>query len=238
MDEEQGASGNELLRRLAPADYDHLRPHMERVKLHFGAVLASAGDPIREVCFPEAAVVCFVDVLSDGSRLAVGLAGREGFVGWPLTLGNTRWPHEARVRAEGGTAIRMPGAILAAALEERPALRRLLSGYVASLVAQMARTIVSNLIHPVEARTARWILLYLDRIAHDEVELTHEELGIMLGVRRASITDALHQLEATGAIRGSRRRIQVRDRSILETMAGDTYGFAEAEYARLVRQQG
>jgi hypothetical protein len=64
--------------------------------------------------------------------------------------------------------------------------------------------------------------------------MTHEELGNMLGVRRASITSALHVLEGENAIRGYRGRISVRDRAALEAFAGDTYGFAEAEYRRLI----
>lgn len=64
--------------------------------------------------------------------------------------------------------------------------------------------------------------------------MTHEEMGVMLGVRRSSITDALHQLEGFGAIKGHRGRILIRDRAKLEELAGETYGTAEREYERLV----
>jgi CRP-like cAMP-binding protein len=98
----------------------------------------------------------------------------------------------------------------------------------------MGRTIASNLIHSVERRTARWILLYHDRLERDEITMTHEELGNTLGVRQASITSALHVLEGENAIRGYRGRIIVRDRAALVAFAGGTYGFAEAEYRRLI----
>ena len=101
-------------------------------------------------------------------------------------------------------------------------------------MAQMGRTIVSNLIHPVGRRTARWILLYHDRLDGDEIAITHEELGVMLGVRRSSVTDALHLLEGEGLIRSLRGRVVVRDRVLLEQWATDAYGYAEAEYQRLV----
>jgi len=121
-----------------------------------------------------------------------------------------------------------------AVVEERPKVRALLLRYAMSLVAQMSRTIVSNLIHSVDRRTARWLLLYHDRVDGDEISITHEELGIMLGVRRSSITDALHQLEGNGAVRGYRGRVRVCNRRELEQLAGETYGFAEREYARLL----
>ena len=86
-----------------------------------------------------------------------------------------------------------------------------------------------------EQRTARWLLMYHDRIDGDELAITHEELGVMLGVRRASITDALHHLEGSEGIRSLRGRLQIRDRVRLVALAGDTYGRAEAEYERLIR---
>ncbi|MET0373439.1 MAG: Crp/Fnr family transcriptional regulator [Rhizorhabdus sp.] len=226
--------GNQLLRLLAEADFALLAPHLERVELEVSAVLTRVGEPIDMICFPEGGVIGFADVLGSGERLAVALTGREGFVGWPLVLGNDRWPHEAIVRAERCTALRIEAAVLLSIMRDNDRIRRLLLGYTSSLTAQMARTIVSNLIHPVEARTARWLLLYHDRVTGDEIAITHEELGVMLGVRRSSITDALHQLEGTGALRGHRGRVTIRDRARLEALAGETYGFAEAEYARLL----
>lgn len=225
---------NELLRRMDAADFARLQPYLERVPLQIGTLIAAAGSPIDVVCFPEGGIVEFADVLQDGRRLAVGLVGREGFVGWPLLMGADRWSYEAVVRAENGTALRLKSDQLREAASASLGLQTLLLRYAHSFVAQMGRTIVSNLIHPVVRRTARWLLLYHDRVGSDELTVTHEELGIMLGVRRSSITDALHQLEGERAIRGRRGKILVRDRACLEALAADTYGFAEAEYRRLV----
>lgn len=230
----QADAGNRLLQLLTPEDFALLAPHLRRVPLELNAILARAGDRIDELCFPEGSVIGFADVLESGQRLAVALTGREGFVGWPLVLGNDRWPHEAIVHAEPGTALKIGAAELLAILSTNDRIRTLLLRYASSLVAQMARTIVSNLIHPVESRTARWLLLYHDRVSSDEIAMTHEELGVMLGVRRSSITDALHQLEGAGAIKGHRGRVMIRDRTRLEASAGETYGFAESEYARLL----
>ena len=232
---DQTGVGNLLLRRLDEADYLRLAPYLERVPLDLGAHLAQAGDPLKLVCFPEGAVAGFVDVLKDGRRLTVGLVGREGFVGWPMLMGDDRWPYDVIVTAEASTALRLEGRHLRSALENSPSLRDLLLRYTATFITQMGRTIVSNLIHSVERRTARWILLYQDRIAGDEIIITHEELSFMLGVRRASITDALHYLEGERAIAGVRGRVIVRDRARLEALAEETYGHAEAEYRRLLR---
>lgn len=226
--------GNLLLRRMAPADLALLSPHLDTVTLEFGMSLARAGEPIETICFMDGALAGFLDVLPDGRRLTIGIIGREGMVGCPLVMGNDRWPYDVEVRARTTTARRMPAARLVDAVAQSPTLRDLLLRFAGTFMTQMGRTIVSNLIHPVEMRAARWILLYHDRIDGDEIILTHEELGAMLGVRRASITTALHALEGQGAIKGLRGRIVVRDRALLETLAGDTYGYSESEYRRLI----
>jgi hypothetical protein len=56
----------------------------------------------------------------------------------------------------------------------------------------------------------------------------------MLGVRRPSITDALHQLEGELLIRAERGLITVRNREGLLAYAGDAYGKSEREYRRLI----
>lgn len=225
---------NLLLERMSPTDYELLRADLETVSLDVGTILARAGQPIDTICFLNGGLAGFLDVLPDGRRLAIGVIGREGVVGWPALMGNDRWPYDVEVRAKDCTARRLPIGTLMAAVGTSPSLRDLLLRFAGTFTAQMGRTIVSNLIHPVERRTARWILLYHDRIGSDEIAMTHEELGNMLGVRRASITTALHILEGENAIKGYRGRIVVRDRTALEAMAGDTYGFAEAEYRRLI----
>ena len=230
----QNDTGNGLLRLMSRHDFELLAPHLKRVPLELNGILAQVGDPIVDLCFPESSVIGFADVLASGERLAVAITGREGFVGWPLVLGNDRWPHEVVVRAQAGSALKINADRLREVIAASEGVRTLLLRFASSLVAQMTRTIASNLIHDVERRTARWLLLYHDRIDGDEIAITHEELGVMLGARRSSITDALSQLEGAGAVKTFRGRLCVRDRLQLESLAGDTYGFAEAEYRRLL----
>jgi len=63
---------------------------------------------------------------------------------------------------------------------------------------------------------------------------THEFLSLMLGVRRAGVTQTLQVLEDQGLISAKRGQITVVNRAKLEAVAGDSYGVAEAEYARLI----
>ena len=76
--------------------------------------------------------------------------------------------------------------------------------------------------------------MFHDRSAGDELRLTHDMLAMLLNVRRASVTDALHILEGERLVRCTRGRVLVRDRIGLQVRAGYSYGYAEADYNRAI----
>lgn len=225
---------NELLRVLSDAERAALARHLELVPFRNGDIIARAGDPADSICFPLTGIAAVLDSYEGDRHYAVALVGSEGFIGWPLLLGDGRWPHDVVMRAEHGAAMRLSAAALNDVLEKHPAIRTVLLRFVGVLMTQMARTIVSSLAHSIERRMARWILLYHDRVCENDICMTHEEFRLMLGVRRSSVTDALHKLEEEEAIKSVRGRVIVRNRERLLSLAGDTYGFAEAEYQRLL----
>ena len=228
------AGGNLLLASLSAEDLALLMPHLTPVSFAVGDFITRAGDPIDSLCFFEQGIAGILDSLEDDRRYAVGLVGAEGFIGWPLLLGDGRSPYDVTMRAEHGRALRIPADAVLSAIAASPTLHRTLLRFVHVFMLQMSRTIVSSLAHPIERRMARWILLYHDRVQSDEICMTHEEFRLMLGVRRSSITDALHRLEEEQAIRGLRAKVVVRCRDKLLQLAGDTYGHPEQEYRRLI----
>ncbi|MGI4876425.1 MAG: Crp/Fnr family transcriptional regulator [Janthinobacterium lividum] len=228
-------SPNRLLASLSVSDFALLEPHLEPVFFAVGDFITRAGDPIDSFCFLEQGIAGVLDSLDDDRRYAVGLVGAEGFIGWPLLMGDDRSPYDVTMRAERGGALRINAVKLIAAADVSPTLRQALLRFVHVFMLQMGRTIVSSLAHPIERRMARWILLYHDRVQADDICMTHEEFRLMLGVRRNSITDALHRLEGEHAIRSLRARVVVHDRAKLILLAGDTYGRPEQEYQRLLR---
>ncbi|MEH3039402.1 MAG: Crp/Fnr family transcriptional regulator [Sphingomonas paucimobilis] len=229
---------NRLLAALTAPDRALLAPDLERVSVAVGDTLLSVGQPINYVYFLEGGIAAVLEVIDGERQHAVGLLGTDGYVGWPLLLGDDRSPHDVVLRAEPGTALRIPAASLLSAVERSETLRAALLRFIQVFLIQMGRTVVSALSHPVERRLARWILLYHDRVRGDEISMTHEEFRLMLAVRRSSITDALHRLEETLAIKSVRGRVIVRDREKLLEMAAMTYGAPEEAYQRLVCTPG
>ena len=227
-------SGNRLLSGLSAEDLALLTPHLTHVSFAVGDFITRAGAPIESICFLEQGIAGVLDSLDDDRRYAVGLLGAEGYIGWPLLMGNDRSPYDVTMRAEQGKALRIPADALMSAIDQSRTLRLTLLRFAHVFMLQMGRTIVSSLAHSIERRMARWILLYHDRVQADEICMTHEEFRLMLGVRRSSVTDALHRLEEEQAIRAVRAKVLVHDRAKLMTLAGGTYGQPEQEYARLL----
>ena len=228
---------NLLLRTLSDEDFALLAGHADRVALEEGATVATRGQAIGTICFPEGGVASYSDV-SEQVRTGIGMVGYEGFVEWHVLMGCERAVHDVTVAVGQGTALRVPSDVLLESSRRSASLHNLLMRFVQAFVVQLSRTAVSNLNDPVDRRLARWLLMNHDRLEGDEVELSHSEIATMLGVRRASVTDALHVLEGMRLIRAQRRHILVRDRTGLRAFAGDSYGTPEAEYARLIAPFG
>jgi CRP-like cAMP-binding protein len=133
-----------------------------------------------------------------------------------------------------GEGQRISAGKLRQAMHKIPSLRGLFLKYVQAFMMQTAHTAVANGRAKLDARLARWILMAHDRLDGRKLPLTHEFLSLMLGVRRAGVTDTLAVLEDQKLIRALRGEIQVLDRKGIENAATGSYGIPEAEYKRLI----
>lgn len=169
-----------------------------------------------------------------GQRIEVGCIGNEGLAGVPAVLGVGASPHRSFMETDGSAFV-IDTDILMEAARNNADLMSVLLGYVHVFMIQIAATALADGRYNIEQRTARWLLMAHDRLAGDELPLTHDFLALMLGVRRSSVTNALHIVEGNGAIRATRSLITVRNRPALQTLAGASYGLPEKEYRRVLR---
>ena len=160
-------------------------------------------------------------------RLEVGLIGCEGYTGLPIVLGNDRSPHETFMQVPG-EGMRISADKLREAISQSPSLQSALLRFAHAFMNQTANTALSNGTASLEERLARWLLMANDRLRGDEIPLTHEFLSLMLGVRRAGVTVALHYLQNRGVIDLARKQIVVTDRDGLRAAANGTYHQPEA----------
>jgi CRP-like cAMP-binding protein len=94
-----------------------------------------------------------------------------------------------------------------------------------------------NRAHAADERCARWLLMTHDRVSADLFPLTHEFLGQMLGVRRASVSVVAGILQKAGLILYARGVVNVLDRPGLERQSCECYEVVRREIDRLTNGQ-
>ncbi len=229
----RGRPRNRLLQALPDADRNRLAPLLEPVDLTMRKRLQSVRHPIDYVYFPESGIASVIAVGSVDRRQAeVGLIGREGFTGFAIVLGVPTSPYEVMVQLDGAASA-MTAENFRRALDEIPAFRDICLRYVHTFMVQAAHTALVNAHGRIGQRLSRWLLMVQDRAESEDIEITHEFLSLMLGVRRASVTVALQLLEDAALVETSRGHVTITDRANLQQWAKGFYGSPEAEYERL-----
>jgi CRP-like cAMP-binding protein len=208
-------------------------PYLHPVTLPLGHVVYEPGAILTHVYFPTTALVSLLHVLKDGSTAEIAVVGCDGMVGVSLFMSGGSTSSRGVVQS-GGSALRLPTAVLLEEFERGGAVMHLLLRYTQALISQMTQTAVCNRHHAIDQQLCRWLLLSLDRIGGNKLVMTQELIANMLGVRRNGITDAATRLQRAGVIRYTRGHITVLDRELLEASSCECYEVVKNEYARLL----
>jgi CRP-like cAMP-binding protein len=225
--------GNLILAFLPLDESERLAGHLEPVELNQGTLLYESHAPVEHVYFVEQGMISIVSTLQNGASIEVGTIGREGMAGLSVILGVEAMPFRHTVQVPG-KARRMNAAALVSELKAKGTLARLLNHYLAAFTTQAMQGIACNGLHSVVQRCCRWLLTTQDRIGSRELNITHEFLAQMLGVRRASVTEVLRPLQADGLIRSSRGKVVILDAKRLADASCECYGVIRREYQRLL----
>jgi len=226
---------NHLLSALPTADFDRLSPHLDRIAMPLGETLYEPDGPQRYVYFPATSIVSLVYVLESGLSAELAGVGNEGLIGISLLLGGDTTPSSAVVRSVG-YGYRLPGRVLKEEFNRGGAVQRLLLRYTQALVTQVSQTAICNRGHSIEQQLCRWLLATLDRLATNELVLTHELAASALGVRREGVTEAAGRLQRAGFIQYRRGHISVLDRKGLESRSCECHGVVKKELSRLLSE--
>lgn len=224
------APENRLLAALPPADLARLAARMTDVTLGHREGLYAAGGAIEHVYFPRSGVVSAVLAMGDGAAAEVAAVGSEGMVGVSSILGAVTSREEVFCQVHPAECRRLPVAEFVAAVATCGRLRDVVHGYARAALAASAQYIACNCLHPIDRRCARWLLQCHDRVGRDDFPLTHEFLATMLGVRRATVTDAAGGLQRAGLISYRHGRVRVLKRTELEAEACECYPVLRAAF--------
>ena len=224
---------NRLLALLRVQDQDRLRPHLEPVTLEYKRLLYGASERIEFAYFIEEGVGSLVNTLRNGDAAEVGTIGNEGMVGLPVLMGDETAPTSVYVQVPG-SGLRIEARIFRQELDRSGPMRAVMLRYAHAFFNQVAQSAACAHFHKLDERCCRWLLMTHDRMASDEFLLTQEFLSMMLGVRRAGVTEAAGSLRRAGLIRYHRGHVTILDREGLEARACECYAVSKAEFDRLL----
>ena len=222
-------SGNQLLDALPLSDRADLEADLEIITLAAHKFTHSVGGVVDYVDFPIDAVLSVVATLENGDTVEVGTVGSEGFVETDVAL-NSKYSQRTSFCQVRGTVGRMRIARFEARMADSTAFARLMRRNVRAALFSAQQFATCNVKHSILQRCARWLSMTQDRVASAEFTLTHEFLAIMLGVRRASVSEAADTLQTMGAISYRRGAVTVLDHGLLNGTACECYEACKAAF--------
>ena len=226
-------SPNRILNALPQNIFAALEPSLRIVNLPFGQVISETDSLVSNVYFPHSGIISLVVEMEVGDMIETAMVGRDGVVNATSALDGKISLHKGLVQAEGAASVINPDALRKLADEFTP-FRSILIRHEQVLLAQAQQSAGCNASHTVEARMCRWLLRIRDLIQSDEIKLTQEFLGQMLGVRRTSVSLVASTLQQSGWIKYRRGSIYITDVEGLKSGACECYERVFSHYEKLV----
>ena len=223
---------NKILAALPPADFERLAPYLEPYEMERGKILYRASKRIDYVYFPIRAMISVVAVTASGGSVEVGVIGREGMSGVSAVLGVDKSADDVMVQL-ADTAVRLEVPKLLEEFRRAGALQQVLLRYTHAVIKMVAQTAACNRLHHAPERLGRWLLMCRDRVQSNELPLTHEFLAMMLGIRRAGVSEIALTLQEKGFIRYKRGLITITDGKGLEGFVCECYEIVKAEFEQM-----
>ncbi len=219
--------GNRLLSALSASGRARVAAMLDVVALERQQYTNRADTVMRNVDFPIDTVMSVVATLANGSTCEVATVGREGFVEVDAALAS-RVAQRASFCQIPGYVARMPLDAFQAELDVNPEFKTFVLRAVRARTFMTEQLATCNLKHTVIERFARWLLMTRDRLDRGEFKVTHEFLAMMLGARRAGVSQAAATLQAGRCIAYRRGIIMILDDNALAARACECYA-AERE---------
>jgi len=213
---------NRFLAALPPEELERILPKLEEVELKFGEKIYERGGMIEYVYFPTGSLFSRLAVGPDELTLEMGVVGREGMMGYPVFVGDSR--SEFRVIVLGsGKAMRMSAADFKAVCKQDVTLRQMMLRFGQLRFMQASLASACHRVHGVEKRLIRWLLMTSDRLQSDEIPVTNTFLSFILGLSPKEATAAVDSLKKRELIRYSKGCFEIIDRKNLLASACQCY---------------
>ncbi len=228
-------TSNSILAGLPEPDRKALLANAAREDVEQRYTFYDPEKPARAVWFVESGMASELIRSIDGRSVDTAPIGRDGLVGFPALFG-LPVIHHCMMQVAGQVS-RVPVAAVRNTLERSPEFRRLIYSLMEARHSQATQFAACNLLHPIEARLARWLLAARFHARTDTLNVTQQFVSEMLGANRSTVTLALGAMERAGLIEYQRAVVHIVDAAKLKNASCECYEVVEKVFAPL-RQAG
>lgn len=213
---------NHILGCLPAKERKMVREHLELVALRQKEELNEVDSPVRHLYFPLDSAISLMDVKPNGGVVEVAVVGKEGCTGFTVEQGYKHAPCRVQVQV-GGPAFRLSALLVLRILPQLPFLRYALSRFTMTILREAIVSVGCSQFHSVEQRLGRWFLAHQHRTGRSQFPFTHDFLAEQLGVQRATISEALADLQDKRMIRYSYRQVVLSNMRALEKLSCECF---------------
>ena len=225
-----GENRNLILRALDATALEFVQSRLHTRATSQGEVIYEAGASLSHAIFPHDGLISFMAPVEKGRSVEKTSIGREGLIGHSLAVGDEVAASRSVVQIPGHASW-LSRTDLEHAMERFPIGRESVLRYTHRLVSQLLETVTCNTLHNAEQRIVRWLLHAAERVSGETLELTQQALADVLGLRRATVSEACSRLEKDGLVHHRRGRIRLAHPQRLEQRACDCYRRISLRYA-------
>lgn len=218
----QRNSRNSLLAALPEAEFRRLVPHLKVISVTSGEVLHASDEPADSVYFLEEGVASLSVSTSEGKNLQLSIVGRESVVGERAIFKKGLFIIRCAMLTEG-SGHSIPPTVFHQEFERSEVLHDLVLSRIEARITETAQTALCNQMHEMEQRLCRWLLTFADRLHSEELSITQQSIGDMLGVTRTEISRTAGELRERNLIEYSRGRLTIINRAGLQDKACECY---------------
>lgn len=213
---------NSILKALSPLEFSRISRFLQPFALKERAVLQEYKRRIQYIHFIETGIVSR-RTIEPGNVLETAIVGSQGAIGVSVALGSLISMDQSIVLFPG-SAFRISTEDLFLAMQEQPRIRECILCYVQALMSHGSQTALCGARHVLEKRLACWLCLARDFSGRDVLPITHDKLSMILGLRRAGVSEALSRFEEQRLVRKMRGLLEITRCEELERMACRCYG--------------
>lgn len=211
-----------LADRLPAKEAARLLAEAAQVSLAPRQVLSHGQEVMEHVYFVETGLVSIMAKANKQRWVEGWMVGAEGLVGLSALAAGGRPPHRCVVQI-GGTALRIPTDSARSQFESSAGWRALALEQLGFQLLQASQIGACNAQHSALQRVARWLLLAADERRGRSLPLSQDMVARAVGLRRATVSDCLQLLETRGAIKTTRRLIEIANAEAMRSCSCDCY---------------